>query len=193
MPPDCWNITHLTDATLEMARGAGKHAWEVDIWQMSAYERVSFTHHLLRQTGSALTGTNTQAAWYGMLFYNLSLVFSRISILLLYKRIFTFAWIRRAIQVSLILVIATAIWFVVSVFTACIPLEAFWNWALFWTTMVYCQNGNVWWANAAIHIASDLVVMALPVSAVTVPFPYTPYFQGLLLLTHCSSYQSYPH
>ncbi|KAK4224777.1 hypothetical protein QBC38DRAFT_286542 [Podospora fimiseda] len=125
----------------QVARGAGKHAWEVDFFGIPAMER---------------------AAWYGILFYNLSLVFSRISILLLYRRIFTYRWTKRAIQVVLVLVIAIGLWLVVSVCTACVPLEAFWNWGLFWTQKVYCQPGSVWWANAALHVASDLVIMALP-------------------------------
>jgi hypothetical protein len=104
-----------------------------------------------------------QAAWYGMLFYNLSLTLSRISILLLYKRIFTYSWIKRAIQIVLILVSAIGIWFIVSVCTACMPLEAFWDWSLFFKGPVYCQPANLWWANAGLHISSDLVVMALPV------------------------------
>nr|CDP22942.1 Putative protein of unknown function [Podospora anserina S mat+] len=125
----------------QMARGAGRHAWEADWMQMSALER---------------------AAWYGILFYNLSLTFSRISILLLYRRIFTYSWAKRAIQIVLVLVVLIGIWLVVSVCTACIPLEAFWNWSLFFTQEVYCQPGNIWWANAALHIVSDLVIMALP-------------------------------
>ena len=98
-----------------------------------------------------------------MLFYNLSLTLSRISILLLYKRIFTYSWIKRAIQIVLILVSAIGIWFIVSVCTACMPLEAFWDWSLFFKGPVYCQPANLWWANAGLHISSDLVVMALPV------------------------------
>ncbi|KXX75687.1 hypothetical protein MMYC01_208302 [Madurella mycetomatis] len=111
----------VTASALEqVARGAGKHAWEVDIFGLPDFER---------------------AAWYGILFYNLSLVFSRISILLLYKRIFTFTWIKKAIQVA---------------------LRLSGTGGLFWTTFVYCQPINLWWANAGLHLASDLVVMALP-------------------------------
>ncbi|KAK0748356.1 hypothetical protein B0T21DRAFT_406881 [Apiosordaria backusii] len=132
----------VTASSLEqMARGAGKHSWEADWFQMPALER---------------------AAWYGILFYNLSLTFSRVSILLLYRRIFTYSWAKRAIQIVLVLVTLIGIWLVVSVCTACIPLEAFWNWGLFFTQEVYCQPGNIWWANAALHIVSDLVIMALP-------------------------------
>lgn len=90
----------------------------------------------------------------------------------MYKRIFTYSWIKRAIQIVLVLVIAIGIWLVVTVSTACVPLEAFWNWSLHFTTNVYCQPPNVWWANAALHIASDLVIMALPVRGVLCSFPF---------------------
>jgi hypothetical protein len=93
----------------------------------------------------------------------MSLVFTRISILLLFKRIFTYNWAKKAIQVVLVLITATGIWFVASVATACVPLEAFWDWSLFMKTQVYCQPPNLWWGNAAIHIAGDLVIVLLPV------------------------------
>ncbi|KAL2271411.1 hypothetical protein VTJ83DRAFT_782 [Remersonia thermophila] len=132
----------VTGSSLEqMVHGAGKHWWNFDPTKFLNFER---------------------AAWYGMLFYNLSLSFSRISILLLYKRIFVYDWIKRATQIVLIIVVATSIWFAISVFTVCIPLQAFWDWSLYWTTHVYCQPAHLWWVNAAFHIGSDFVIMALP-------------------------------
>ncbi|KAL2170767.1 hypothetical protein VTG60DRAFT_4422 [Thermothelomyces hinnuleus] len=132
----------VTASSLEqVVHGVGKHAWEVDIYALPKFERAS---------------------WYGILFYNLSLTLSRISIILLYNRIFTYTWIKRAIRVVLILVTAIGIWLVVSVCTACVPLKAFWDWSLFYKQPVFCQPPNLWWANAGLHIASDLVVMALP-------------------------------
>ncbi|KAK0734529.1 hypothetical protein B0T26DRAFT_670816 [Lasiosphaeria miniovina] len=132
----------VTASSLEQAcRGAGKHYWQVDFWSVPDLEK---------------------AAWYGILFYTLSLVFTRISILLLYRRIFTYSWTKKAIQVVLTLVIAIGIWLVASVCTACVPLEAFWNWGLFYTQPVFCQPPNLWWGNAALHIVCDLVIMTLP-------------------------------
>ncbi|KAK3694392.1 hypothetical protein B0T22DRAFT_69931 [Podospora appendiculata] len=125
----------------QAARGAGKHSWQVDVYGVPALER---------------------AAWYGILFYPLSLTFARLSILLLYKRIFTYTWAKNTIQVAITLVTAMGIWFTASVLTACVPLEAFWNWSLFWVTPVYCQPATIWWGNAALHIVSDLVIMTIP-------------------------------
>jgi hypothetical protein len=103
-----------------------------------------------------------QASWYGVLFYNLSLTFTKISILCLYKRIFTYSWVKRAIQVVLSAVLAIGVWQIASVCTACIPLEAFWNWYLVFTTHVYCQPPNLWWANAGLHIFTDVTIVLLP-------------------------------
>jgi len=132
----------VSASSIEQAyRGAGKHVWDLDIRGLPALEK---------------------ATWYGILFYNMSLVFTRISILLLYKRIFTYNWARWAIKIVLGLVIATGIWFIASVATACVPLDAFWDWTLFLRAQVYCQPPNLWWGNAAIHIAGDLIIVLLP-------------------------------
>ena len=104
-----------------------------------------------------------------MLFYSLSLAFTRISILLLYRRIFTYNWTKRAIQVGIVAVSTIGLWHVVSVCTACIPLAAFWDWSYFWIPgqNVYCHPAYVWWVNAALHLASDLFIMALPMPALS--------------------------
>ncbi|KAL2129709.1 hypothetical protein VTI74DRAFT_7408 [Chaetomium olivicolor] len=34
-------------------------------------------------------------------------------------------------------------------------------------TQVYCQPVNIWWANAALHIASDMVIMAAPMAVLS--------------------------
>ncbi|KAK3938736.1 hypothetical protein QBC46DRAFT_365287 [Diplogelasinospora grovesii] len=129
-------------SSIEQAvRGAGLHSWQLDLTQFSALER---------------------AAWYGIVFYSLSLTFTRISILLLYRRIFTYSWAKRAIRITLILVITLGLWFIASILTACVPLTAFWDWSLFFTTHVYCQPVQIWWLNAALNIVSDIVIMAVP-------------------------------
>ncbi|KAK0751783.1 hypothetical protein B0T18DRAFT_426375 [Schizothecium vesticola] len=126
----------------QATRGIGTHVWQIKLPEFKGLEK---------------------AAWYGMLFYHLSLVFTRISILLLYRRIFTHSWATRAINVVFFLVVATGIWFVVSVFTACVPLAAFWDWSIYLAEGdVYCQPPNLWWGIAALHVASDLVIVILP-------------------------------
>ncbi|KAM7211743.1 hypothetical protein V8F06_012876 [Rhypophila decipiens] len=135
----------VTASAIEQAfRGAGRHAWELDFFGLPALQR---------------------AAWYGMLFYGASLSFTRISILLLYRRIFTYDWAKRAIEVSLAVVSILGIWFVISVCTACVPLQAYWQWDLMFRPdgpKVTCLPYQIWWTNAALHLTSDLIIIALP-------------------------------
>ncbi|KAH8908298.1 hypothetical protein BR93DRAFT_868205, partial [Coniochaeta sp. PMI_546] len=138
----------VTASSIEQAvRGAGKHTWQMDPMQIPLM---------------------TRASWYGILFYSLSLTFTKISILLLYKRIFTYpGWVKRAIRVVLFGVLAIGVWLVASVCTACIPLEAFWKWWLVFVRPVYCQPPNLWWANAGLHITTDVVIVLLPMPVIS--------------------------
>ncbi|KAK1826392.1 hypothetical protein QBC39DRAFT_269193 [Podospora conica] len=150
LPALLFSAVVCASAIDQATRGIGTHIWEIKLPEFKGLEKASTTYR-------------TRAAWYGMLFYHLSLVFSRISILLLYRRIFTHTWATRTINVVFFLVVATGIWFVVSIFTACIPLAAFWDWSIYLAEGdVYCQPPNLWWGIAALHVASDLVIVVLP-------------------------------
>ena len=108
-----------------------------------------------------------RAGWYGILFYSLTLAFTKISILFLYRRIFTTYWARRANSLLLWIVVIIGLWITASVATACVPLEAFWNWNLAMTTKVYCHSLNVWWTNSALNIVTDLAIVLLPMPVLT--------------------------
>ncbi|KAK1776969.1 hypothetical protein QBC45DRAFT_452831 [Copromyces sp. CBS 386.78] len=131
----------VSASAIEQAvRGAGKHAWEVDTLQLPALER---------------------AAFYGIIFYSLSLAFTRISILLLYCRIFTYSWTKRAIQVGIVAVSAIGVWHIISVCTACVPLAAFWDWSYF-----MIPGKKVSTATPSM-CGADLFIMALPMPALS--------------------------
>lgn len=63
--------------------------------QLPALERVRLRLPSVEDLKSLLTrptlGIDVQAAFYGIIFYSLCLAFTRISILLLYRRIFTYS------------------------------------------------------------------------------------------------------
>lgn len=103
-----------------------------------------------------------QASWYGVLFYSLSLTFTKISILLLYRRIFTYSWAKRASQIVLVIVLIIGAWLTATVFTACVPLEAFWDWQVAVERHAYCHPLNLWWANNGLHLATDILIVMLP-------------------------------
>jgi hypothetical protein len=94
----------------------------------------------------------SQAAWYGILFYLLSLAFSKMAILLLYIHLFTFKWARLAGQVLFGLVVVTHLYMAAVTFTACIPLHSYWD---FRVEKKYCHPQSVWWSNTGLHMGES--------------------------------------
>lgn len=93
------------------------------------------------------------------MFYGLSLLFTKLSILFLFLRVLTFEWIRWAVRVVLAVVVLSSIFIVGVVFTACVPLQAFWDRS---RTPAYCHPISVWWAVTGILIATDVAIYLLP-------------------------------
>ena len=104
-----------------------------------------------------------QASWYTILFYTLSLCFTKISILCLYLHVFTYQWVRRAGQVILGIVIVTNIYSVIAIFLACVPLQAYWDYRV---PSTYCHRQSIWWSNTGLHMATDFLIFLLPMPVV---------------------------
>ncbi len=100
----------------------------------------------------------TMAGWICVLWYALSLAFTQISVLLLYMRVLATNWMRRVCYLAMATVLAYNIWVVISIFTACIPLQAFWDFEV----QGRCYPLWVWTTNTALHIATDLMIFLLP-------------------------------
>ena len=105
-----------------------------------------------------------QTGWLTLLFYELSLLFSQVSIMLLYLRIWNFPWVRRAAYGLLTLVVIYNILVIILVATACIPLRAFWDFELQQTS--YCHAKDIWWANTYLHIIFDFLIYLLPMPVI---------------------------
>ncbi|KAK3938455.1 hypothetical protein QBC46DRAFT_390162 [Diplogelasinospora grovesii] len=135
-----------TAGVIEQAvRGSGRHVWDLD------------------PTDTADSIGWGRAAWYGILFYLLTLCFSKLSIVLLYIHLFTFNWARRAGQILLGLVIVTNIYMVIITVTACIPLAAYWDPSV---KAKYCHSQSIWWSNTGLHMATDFLIFLLPMPVV---------------------------
>ena len=103
--------------------------------------------------------------WYTVLWYMLSLLFTKISILLLYLRILRYQHARYAVYAILIIVVATnGAWTLATVVTACTPLKAFWHPEMLLTSgsKASCRPTGYWLANTALHIATDVLLYLLP-------------------------------
>ncbi|KAK3986059.1 hypothetical protein QBC44DRAFT_352606 [Cladorrhinum sp. PSN332] len=133
-------------AVIEQAtEGSGRHVWDLDPTDVP----------------SAIAWG--RAAWYGILFYLLTLCFSKISILLLYIHLFTFKWARLAGQILLGTVVLTHLYMALVTFTACIPLVSYWDFRL---EKKYCHPQAVWWSNTGMHMVTDFLIFLLPMPVV---------------------------
>ncbi|KAK0634237.1 hypothetical protein B0T17DRAFT_297 [Bombardia bombarda] len=98
------------------------------------------------------------------LFYNLSLCFTKISILLLYLRILvTFDYIRKATYITLAIVVIYNLWAFAVYFAMCIPLARAWD----HNVKGSCRGATTWWAVASLHIITDFMIFLLPIPVVT--------------------------
>ncbi|KAK4646955.1 uncharacterized protein QC761_100170 [Podospora bellae-mahoneyi] len=129
----------------QATHGAGQHVWDLDP----------------NDTPSAIAWG--RAAWYCILFYLITLCFSKISILLLYIHLFTFKWARLAGQILLGIVIITHLFMALATFTACIPLNSYWD---FTVEKKYCHAQSVWWSNTGMHMVTDFLIFLLPMPVV---------------------------
>ncbi|KXX73942.1 hypothetical protein MMYC01_209435 [Madurella mycetomatis] len=105
-----------------------------------------------------------RAGWYTILWYMLSLLFTKISILILYLRILSYQHARYAVHAILAIVIfANGLWTLITVATACTPLQAFWDPTLPNAT---CRPSAYWFANTGLHIGTDILLYVLPLPVI---------------------------
>lgn len=105
-----------------------------------------------------------QLFYIAQIFYKLTMNLTKISILLLYMRIFAvFTWFRRVGRVLIGIVTAYMIAaFFASVFQ-CTPVKRAWDRSTPGTCISIEQN---WYANAGFSIATDFIILLLPIQPI---------------------------
>lgn len=93
-----------------------------------------------------------------MPFYNLSLTLTKLSMLVLYMRIFPTPGILLATRVLTGVLAVAGLWMVISSFAFCAPVSAFWDTGI----GARCLPEAVWFVNASLQIASDVVIVCFP-------------------------------
>ncbi len=96
------------------------------------------------------------------MFYNLSLCFSKLSILLLYLRVLTLDYVRKVTWVAIGIVGTYNIWAMGMYFTMCIPIARMWDASI----PGYCHPWSVWWALTYLHISTDFLIFIIPIPVV---------------------------
>ncbi|USW52099.1 hypothetical protein Slin15195_G054180 [Septoria linicola] len=94
--------------------------------------------------------------------YNISLTFTKLSILLQYKRLFPQKGFKMAVHIVMGAVVVYALWRFFSAIFTCSPVAAFWDHSIENST---CQNKfAIAMASTALNMASDLAIACLPLS-----------------------------
>ncbi|CEL07392.1 hypothetical protein ASPCAL10549 [Aspergillus calidoustus] len=97
--------------------------------------------------------------WISVPLYNLTLNLTKISMVLLYLRLFTTRVYRVLLWVLLVLIVCSGLWMVIGTLLICIPVQAFWDPSMPHTCI---SREVVWFLNAALQIAGDLILVILP-------------------------------
>lgn len=94
-----------------------------------------------------------------MLLYEVSLAFTKISILILYLRLLTYHYARWAVYVMLCVVVAYNIWGVVSEMTGCTSLSKVWDDEGY----AACRPISFTCPVIGLHVATDFLIFFLPI------------------------------
>ncbi|KAK3374662.1 hypothetical protein B0H63DRAFT_255129 [Podospora didyma] len=125
--------------------------------------QVALGRHMVANTPADIMAY-LHAAYFMSLFYHLSICFTKVSILLLYLRVFVTVhhYIRKAVWVTLAIVVLYSAWTFAMHMTMCIPLSKTWDTSL----PGRCQGAKVWWAVTYLHISTDFLIFVLPIPVV---------------------------
>ncbi|KAH8772505.1 hypothetical protein F5883DRAFT_33475 [Diaporthe sp. PMI_573] len=107
--------------------------------------------------------TILEASWFTILFYTCSLALSKVSVVLLYLRTLTYDWTRKVLLGFMAVVILTGTINLLLDFTACIPLNAFWDGSV---QATYCHSNEVYYALTGLSIGTDFLIFLLPLPVV---------------------------
>jgi hypothetical protein len=101
-----------------------------------------------------------QALWLTMPFFNLCLTLTKISVVLLYMRLFRNNHFIIASKILLVLMVISGFWVTLSGLFMCIPVNAAWDSSI--THKKCLPVGIIRCVNAAIHLGSYLVLLVMP-------------------------------
>ncbi|KAL5337307.1 hypothetical protein BJX70DRAFT_248425 [Aspergillus crustosus] len=103
--------------------------------------------------------TQLKLLWITVPIYNLTLNLTKISMVLLYMRLFPTRTYRIVLTVLLVLIVCSGLWMVLGTLLICIPVQAFWDRSIPHTCL---SRGLVWYFNSGLQIAGDLILVILP-------------------------------
>lgn len=107
-----------------------------------------------------------QVSYIGIWFYQLSLLFSKLSILMLYLRVLTYSGARYIVMVVIAFVVGYNIWGMYALATQCTPAAAAWDIRVAAEPGVRCRGNDHLWTVVSLHISSDFIIFSIPLPIV---------------------------
>lgn len=101
--------------------------------------------------------------WIAQTPYKLVVCLNKTSVVLLYKRIFITKQFQYLCWATLAIVVGSGFSTSIATIFQCLPIERSWNKSVEGTCI---DNGMFWLANAVLNIATDVIVLALPIREV---------------------------
>ncbi|GIJ87505.1 isocitrate dehydrogenase [NADP], mitochondrial precursor [Aspergillus pseudoviridinutans] len=145
--------------TKDLALACGRK--EREAW-VTTKEYLAAVERRLKSNLKARLQLDPQALWVSIPFYNLTLTLAKISMILLYMRLFvaTNKRFRILLIVFLVFIILVGLWTMFSAFLICLPVRGFWDHSVPATCRPFAV---IWCLNAALQIVTDLVVVTTPI------------------------------
>lgn len=101
--------------------------------------------------------------YIAQVFYKLTINLTKTSILLLYRRIFVQQWFRYSCNTLICIVMAYCVATTASSIWQCTPIPLAWDKSLHGTCISMIKN---WYANAGFAIATDVLILSLPMQPI---------------------------
>ncbi|KAL5374832.1 hypothetical protein DPSP01_011668 [Paraphaeosphaeria sporulosa] len=124
-----------------------KHGMGLHIWELQPVDSLY----------------SLKAFYASLIVYYLSLGFTKVSILLQYRRVFSTRKFQIACDVVLAVVVVYAFWTVLSSIFGCKPIQAFWTLKHPFKCL---DQFTVWFFNGAMNILTDLSIIVLPMPVI---------------------------
>jgi hypothetical protein len=97
--------------------------------------------------------------YVAMILSSLTLIMTKISVLLLFLDIFVVTWVRKATYIVMGMVVLYGLWLVASTIVHCIPVYSFWD---IFVPERKCFNFSAkWTADAAVNLALEVMIFCL--------------------------------
>ncbi|KAK4142422.1 uncharacterized protein C8A04DRAFT_13223 [Dichotomopilus funicola] len=143
IPAQILTIASAIAIGLEAKYGLGRH-----VWMMPEKDNIPYM----------------KCFYVSIIVYNVGMALTKISTLLLYKRIFNHTMMHKVVMYGLAFLVCWAITLCFLLPMVCMPVAAFWDPSV----KGFClDNGTIWYVMAGVNLVTDFTVFSLPIPVIS--------------------------